>query len=127
MPNYEYKCVPCDVVDEKVRTIADKDAPLSCKYCHGPMVALTYPTSFGISTPGSDNNPIDIKIGSAANKRWEELDSRKANRDRIRVENNQNGLSATPDGEKIIPISPEKKEVRTKVLDMIASGGNKYL
>lgn len=126
MPIFEYKCSSCGVVMEKVRKVEDKNSPLACMYCDGATTPLEFPTSISMSTPGSDNNVIDVKIGAASEKEHERIRERKADRDKVRVDSNQNGLSATPSGT-IKPITEEKKRIRTDVLTMLDKGGNKYI
>ena len=94
MPTYDYKCDSCGVVQEFVQSI-HKPLPesLPCPRC-GEDSFHVWLTAPGIMTGGMSHKTIDVAIGKDAEARWEKVNQRKAQRDKIRRESGKSGISA---------------------------------
>ena len=67
MPLYEFECESCGFEFEE---LSNKDSnSIDCKKCR--KAAKRKMSRFSSVVVGSTNESIDVKIGKAANKRWE--------------------------------------------------------
>jgi putative FmdB family regulatory protein len=92
MPAYDYQCQRCGAVREHIQSI-HQDLPdmLPCLRCGGEaeQVILVAPA---ISTSGMSNMTQDMAIGKDAEKRWERIGEKKAQRDKVRRESGKCSL-----------------------------------
>ncbi len=52
MPNYDYKCEPCDKQEMIFRYLADYDKPVPCPDCGKEMIRLISAGGFVLNGPG---------------------------------------------------------------------------
>ena len=118
MPTYDYRCDSCGVVQEFVKSFkAPLPESLPCPRC-GEDSFHVWLTAPGIMTTGMSHKTIDVAIGKDAEARWEKINERKAQRDKLRKESGEQALTATGrseykpiKGAKLTPVTtPEPKE-----------------
>lgn len=68
MPLYELECLSCGFEFEELSNKNSVEA-VKCGKCDGDTKKKM--SSFSSKVVGSTNESVDVKIGSAANKRWE--------------------------------------------------------
>jgi len=68
MPLYEYGCKSCGFEFEELSNKKNEES-VECKKCGKD--AQRKMSRFSSVVEGSPNEPVDVKIGRAANKRWE--------------------------------------------------------
>src|SRR6478736_5313710 len=94
MPTYDYICEDCNFkFEESFKKLEESDKPSPCPKCKKPAPR-------GVSAPyvaraGSSRDSADMKIGAAAEKRWEGIHSRRAQKDKLRKEAGTNAITTT--------------------------------
>ena len=98
MPLYDYQCQACGVYHEVYALMNDRKDEIECPRCKGvaEQVIIGAP---GILTSNMSNKTQDVAIGTDADKRWQRIFDRKAERDKVRKESGKKGIRATPQGE----------------------------
>lgn len=120
----EYKCNKCGVVTEVLlptEKIPDPTAP--CAKC-GEGADYQPFSRTGLLTDNFSHQKIDVAIGRDAARRWEDISQRQQQRDAVRTETGQIGLSMVGRNA-FAPLAEEKKVTRTEVAQAIEKGGFK--
>lgn len=121
----EYVCPNCDLHFEKLIPTQETPASLmECPRCGHMAQFQEIPSSVGISTTNFSERTIDVAIGADAERRWEDIHQRQAQRDRVRQESQQVGISMTGRSE-FTPLTPEDHQRRGEALDILAQQGHK--
>lgn len=124
---YKYKCEDpkCGVVDEKSISIKDFDSeiPSKCPKCKGVSKYL-FDGAPAVMTSGMSQAPLDVVIGRDATKRWEDIHRRQEQRDKVRKDSGETGLTQTGRNE-FQPITPDQKKARTEGQRAVDREGHK--
>ena len=122
MPIYEYKCEDCDAMFEELFT--DSEEAKEYEYCH-PCIScdsvasrITSAANFQFTgTPGNsgshdlDYPVLDKAVGRSADKKWQDIYSRKEKLDKVRKESGQHEVSADLNGN-AVPTPKDRIEAR---------------
>jgi putative FmdB family regulatory protein len=113
MPLYEYRCSKCGLRFEELKSSKESSAVVPCQKCGKDSVRQI--SAFApVVTGGSANEPVDMKIGREANKRWQRYhDNQSKRHDGKELKNFE--LPKAKDG-KFMPVMGlgEKKEIKNR-------------
>jgi hypothetical protein len=122
MAKYDFTC-SCGITQEVLMPMAT--ATFEPRLCSCGQLAqhVVYAPAIvtGNSTPAK--TPVDIAVGKSADEKWKVISQRQATRNKVRRETGSTNLSST-DGETFTPLSKDKKEIRTRVTDVISKQGH---
>lgn len=111
MPLYEFECLSCGFEFEELAN--KKDMTAQCRKCGQDTKKKM--SSFSSVVPGSSNELIDVKVGRAAEKRWEMHHDRQ---DKRRKGKKLQELKVPKIGNKFVPaLALGSKEERTQRKD----------
>lgn len=117
MPLYEYKCSSCRLVFEGREEIKNAEKDSSCPRCQSASprhYGSTVSFSFAGGAPTKDS--IDMAVGRASEKRWEEVNRKLAERQKIRAASKENFLMS-PDRNTFRASTSEEKETVKNTLN----------
>jgi hypothetical protein len=123
---YEYQCTAedCGAITERVQRLNDpRPEEIDCKYCEDGVARFKI-SAPAVLTGSMTNQALDVAIGRDANARWQSINDRKNERDKVRVKTQQNGIVAS-NYDNYQPISNEQRELRTKVTRAVDRDGFK--
>jgi hypothetical protein len=127
---YRFRCRSCSSVNELNQPVSAKvPDTFPCGYCPGSCTQVIEAPAVlrggvsGRSHSGTSDMPLDTVVGRNAAERWEKIHERQAERDRVRRESGQQGLTATSEG--FAPLSPEVKSLRTAGMAAVEREGYK--
>ena len=109
---YIFVCQDCKISQEvamPMATASFKDR--TCPYCGG-VSKHKITGAPAISTQNMTHQTIDVTVGRHANALWDDIHRRQQDRDRVRVESQEVGLSMTGRNE-FQPLTKEQKTLRT--------------
>src|SRR5690554_5903430 len=124
MPIFEYLCPECNAQFEELISAADvkdcKDAyPCDCGAVAKRLLSAPTPVFKGsggnTGIHDLDYPVLDKAVGRSAKTKWEKYEKRKEKRDEIRRKHGTSSLTVS--GNKVMPTSPEKMELRRKALE----------
>lgn len=79
MPLFEYKCTDCGYKFEELRSNKEDTSQMQCRKCGGSAHKIMS-TFSSVTSGGSTNETVDMKIGREANKRWQAIYDRQSKR-----------------------------------------------
>lgn len=121
----EYKCEGCGLLTEKIiATNLTPDPTIKCPRCSELAQFKAIPSSFGLLTDNFSQQKMDVAIGKDADRRWEDINTRQATRDRVRQQSGQMGLTMVGRNE-FAPVPEATKALRTEAAAALSETGYK--
>lgn len=79
MPLYEYKCTKCNLRFEELKNSKENSDIMPCRKC-GETSEKQMSSFAPVMAGGSSVEPVDMKIGREANKRWQKYHDNQSKR-----------------------------------------------
>lgn len=115
MPLYEYKCASCRLIFEDRQEIKNADKEGSCPRCKAASPRHYGHMAFSFAGGAPTKDSVDQAVGRASEKKWEEVNRKLAQRQKVRAESKENFLMSA-DRDTFRASTPEEKEtVRTTI------------
>ena len=101
MSLFEYKCDSCGLKFEELKSPRENADVIPCRSCGGKALKQISPFAHSVAG-GTTNEPVDMKIGREANKRWQRYHDNQSKR-HGNAELKEISLPKAPDG-KYMPV-----------------------
>jgi hypothetical protein len=122
---YRYQCTSdkCEALNERVQSIHDEiPTSVTCSFCGD--IASKVIEAPAVMTGNMSNKPFDVAVGRDAAARWDNIHARQEQRDKVRRDANQVGLTATSYNT-FKPISDDQRKRRASGMRAVEKDGFK--
>jgi putative FmdB family regulatory protein len=94
MPTYEYFCEDCNYHFEEFKKMDEAGPQTNCPKCSKIEATRRVFSPVGIMRAGTSRDTVDRLIGAEAEKRWEDINDRKKQKDKIRKESGNQAIKS---------------------------------
>ena len=121
MPTYDYHCEACNYIfEESFKKVDESSLPSPCPKCQAPS-GRAFVNAPYVARAGSSRDSVDMVLGAESEKRWDGINTRKAEKDKLRKESGNQAVGtsfAKEDGQikyKYSSVSKERIEERKQL------------